>query len=267
VVLERLSLDDKVALITGGGRGLGKAWALALARAGADVVVAARTIEQVEAVAEEVRAMGRRALAIQTDVMESAQINSMVERAISEMGKVDILINNAGGGAPGKPIWEITDEEWHAGIDLNLTSAFFCSRAVAQHMVERGSGKIINVASGWGYRGARNGYMYGCSKAALINFTRFLGMSLGREGVQVSCIAPGLFPHLDVRSPEERANIEARAGFQPMGRYGTDEEIGPLAVYLASEASSYLTGETVLIDGGALPAAYAPTGFQLSVTP
>ena len=263
---EQLPLAGKVAIVTGGGKGLGKAMALALAEAGADVAVGARTQSDIDAVAVSIRSLGRRAIAVPTDVTQSAQIDNLVQRTIAELGQVDVLINNAGGGAPGKPIWEITDEEWLYGLNLNLSSTFWGARAVLQHMTERKSGKIINLSSGWGYRGNRFAFMYCSTKAGIINLTRTLAITYAEDNIQVNCIAPGSFPHLE-RLPEERREaLVARGSRQPMGRFGEDEEIGQAAVFLASAASDYLTGQTVLVDGGAIPAAYAPTGFTLSLT-
>ena len=152
-MLETLSLDGKVVVVTGGGTGLGREMGRHLARAGADMVVAGRRTGPIEEAAEEFRSMGRRAFAISTDVTDSTQVNALFERALSELGHVDVLVNNAGGGGGGKPLWEITDEDWRIGIDTNLTSAFYCSRAIMKHMVDRGSGRIINISSGQGLRG------------------------------------------------------------------------------------------------------------------
>ena len=195
-MLEALSLDGKAIVVTGGGTGLGREMALALARAGADVVVAARRPGPIEETAARVADTGRRALAIPTDVTDSAQVERLFGDVLKEFGKVDVLVNNAGmvGGLGGKPIWEITDEEFRAGTDANLTGAFYCSRAVARHMVERGAGKIINVSSGFGLRGGRDNYVYACSKGAVGQLTRVLATSLGRYGVTSNCIVPGYFP-------------------------------------------------------------------------
>ena len=166
-MLQRLSLDGKVVVVTGGGTGLGRAMVRSLARAGADLVIAARRWQPIEETVREVEGLGRHALAVSTDVTDSPQVDGMVARALDRFGKVDVLINNAGrtGESP-RPIWDISDEEWRSGLETNLSGASYCSRAVAKHMVERGSGKIINVASGFGLRGGRDIYVYTCSKGA-----------------------------------------------------------------------------------------------------
>ena len=164
------TLQGKVAIITGGGTGLGRAMARALAEEGADVVVAARRVAPIEETAQEIRSIGTRGLAISTDVTDSAQVNGMVERAMAEMGRIDILINNAGIVRGERPVevWDITDEMWREGIDVNLTSAFYCSRAVGKYFVERRQGKIINVGAGMGFRGIRNNIMYPTAKNGIV---------------------------------------------------------------------------------------------------
>lgn len=263
-MLESLKMEGKTVIVTGGGTGLGKAMALALARAGANVVVAARRLQPIQETAGEVRALGRRALPAQTDVTDTEQVGSMVEHAKEEFGRIDVLINNAGivrEHRP-KPIWEITDEEWRVGIDVNLSSAFYCARAVARDMVERGSGKIINVASGLGFRGGRDNYMYGAAKGGIINLTRVIATSLSRYGVIATCIVPGF---VTTRDPDPDSPRAPRAPFIPMGRTGVPEEIGPLAVYLASDASNYTNGDFFVLDGGGLAGGYAPTGYAPEV--
>ena len=264
-MLESLSLDGKTVLVTGGGTGLGKEMVLAMARAGANIVVAARRHNYIEEAANQVRSMGRKALAVTTDVTDSAQVNNMVQQAVNEFGKIDVLINNAGGGVGGlgsRPIWEITDEQWRIGIDVNLTSAFYCSRAVAKDMVERRSGKIINIASGTGLRGVTDTYAYGAAKGGIISLTRVLAVTLSRHGISATCISPGFIP---VREPQEPLSSSPQARFIPVGRTGLATEMGPLAVYLASDASSYTNGDLFVIDGGALASGYAPTGYAPEV--
>lgn len=259
-MLERLSLEGKVVIVTGGGTGLGREMVRHLARAGADLVIAARRPGPIEEAAEEVRRMGRRALAVPTDVTDSAQVRRMVDRTLEAFGRVDVLVNNAGivrEQSP-KPIWEITDEEWRVGIDVNLTGAFYCSRAVARPMVEQGKGRIINVSSGFGLRGMRDGYMYSVAKGGVLQLTRTLAFSLGRYGVTAVSLVPGFFPTETVK---ERGALPRRADYLPVKRFGFPHEIGPVVVYLASDASSYLNGEMFVIDGGALVAGVSPTGF------
>jgi NAD(P)-dependent dehydrogenase (short-subunit alcohol dehydrogenase family) len=247
---ELFSLAGKTAIITGSGRGLGKAMALAMAEAGADLVITARTLREIESTGKEVEARGRRALVTPCDVTQTTDVETLVQRAIDAFGAIDILINNAGGGRQ-KPVLEMTDEDWHWGIDLNLTSTFLCSRAVGRHMAQRGVGKVINIASGWGYRGRRNSSAYCASKAAVINFTRVLAVEWGRYNIQVNCIAPGYFPVRAAKDEAEERERAVRISRIPLGG-GDPNDIGPLAVFLSSDGASYLTGQTILLDGGAL---------------
>ncbi len=271
MVPEKRRLEGKVAIITGGGTGLGKAMALALAGEGADIVVAARRVEPINQTARAVRGLGRRALAIPTDITDSRQVNSMVEQSLTQMGRIDILINNAGGsrGDPrNKQIWEITDEEWHLGIDKNLSGAFFCARAVAKHLVAQKRGKIINVASGWGLRGGRREFprislMYCCAKSGVIQLTRSLATTMAQDGIQANCIVP--VADTSSLQPEPRleprtGGSETSVGMYPVGRYGIPSDAGSLALFLASDASDYITGGIFIADGG-LSAACAPNGY------
>ena len=246
-------------VITGGGTGLGREMTVAMARAGADIVIAARRTGPIEEVAEEVRALGRKAVAVSTDVTDTEQVASLMESATSELGKVDVLLNNAGivRGQGAIPIWEITDEDWQVGIDVNMSSAFYCARAIAKHMVERGSGKIINVSSGFGYRGGRDNYMYCVGKGGIVNLTRVLATSLGRYGITSTCIVPGFIP---TEGTDESRLTLPRGEFIPIGRVGHPHEMGAVAVFLASGASDYMNGESFIIDGGGLAGGAAPTG-------
>ena len=257
-MLEKLNLDGRVAVVTGGGGGLGTAMCLALAKAGADIVVTDFRVEDGERTTTKVVAAGQKAVLFPADITKPEQVNDMMTKAINQWGKVDILINCAGivrDEVP-KPFWEISDFEWHRGIDTNLTGAFYCSRAVAKHMADRQCGKIINIASGFGMRGRRGSFMYNVAKAGVILFTMSLALTLAQYGIKVNAIAPGLFQTL---GPKER--YDAMASFIPMGRVGQPSEIGALAVYLASDASDYATGEVFSIDGGALFSGYAPIDY------
>ncbi len=257
---ERLSLRDKSVVITGGGTGLGREMCLAMARAGADLIIAARRTGPIESIADEVRELGRRAVAVSTDVTDTEQVEHLMNTAIEEFGKVDVLINNAGivRGQGATPIWEITDEDWHIGIDTNMSSAFYCARAIARHMVERGQGKIINVSSGFGYRGGRDNYMYCVGKGGVVQLTRTLATSLGRYGISSTCIVPGFVP--TTGTDESRLTLP-RGEFIPVGRVGHPHELGAVAVFLASSASDYMNGEAFVIDGGGLAGGVAPTGY------
>ena len=260
VVLERLSLIGKVAVVTGGGTGLGQAMSLAMARAGADIVVAGRRLEPLQDTVTAVQQLGRRSLAVSTDITLSEQVAHLMQEALTAFGQVDILINNAGivRGQEMKPVWEITDEEWRRGIDTNLSGTFYCARAIAQHMAERRRGKIINVASGFAYRGRRNEYMYTSAKAAVVNLTRSLALSLADYNIQVNCLVPGFFIVQPPDTPIGQQRRQQQGRFLAIGRTGEPEEIGPLAVFLASSASDHMTGQTVISDGGGLAAGLAP---------
>ncbi len=256
---EKLSLEGKGVVITGGGTGLGREMTVAMARAGADIVIAARRTGPIEEVAEEVRSLGRKAVAISADVTDTDQVKSLMDSAIDELGKVDVLLNNAGivRGQGAIPIWEISDDDWHVGIEVNMSSAFYCARAIAKHMVERGGGKIINVSSGFGYRGGRDNYMYCVGKGGIVNLTRVLATSLGRYGITSTCIVPGFIP---TEGTDESRLTLPRGEFIPIGRVGHPHEMGAVAVFLASGASDYMNGEAFIIDGGGLAGGAAPTG-------
>ena len=256
-MLENLSLDGKTIVITGGGTGLGREMALAMGRAGADLVIASRRTGPIEEVAALVRDMGRRSLTVSTDVTDSTQVERLFRTTLDEFGKVDVLLSNAGivRGQGATPIWDVTDDDWRFGIDTNLTGSFYCARAIAKHMVERGEGKIVNVASGFGLRGGRDNYMYTCGKGGIVQLTRSLAISLGRHGITSNCIVPGFVP------VDEAATVPPqRNDFIPTGRGGMPSELGPIAVFLASGASDYMNGEMFIVDGGGLAGGYAPTG-------
>jgi NAD(P)-dependent dehydrogenase (short-subunit alcohol dehydrogenase family) len=228
--------------------------ALAMAEAGADIVLSGRRPEPIEAVAQQVQALGRRSLAIPTDVTDSSQVNSMVHQVIQEFGKIDILMNNAGGGGAGRgrTLFDLTDEDWRTGIDTNLTGAFYCVRAAGPHMVERRSGTIINIASGNGMRGVPNNFMYSSAKAGTITFTKTLAVTLVDDNIRVHCIVPGFVSQTDPETEEDWTRLKERGRFIPVRRTGYASELGPLAVFLASDAASYMTGQAICIDGGGL---------------
>jgi NAD(P)-dependent dehydrogenase (short-subunit alcohol dehydrogenase family) len=258
-VLEKTRLDGKVAIVTGAGRGLGREMALALADAGADIVAAARTQTQIDETAHLVRVKGRRCITVQTDVTNPGSVNRMVEATFAEFERIDILVNNAGGATRGwnKPLENITDEQWHDGVSLNITSAFYCCRAVLPRMIQQGGGKIINVTSGLGVRASRYNFMYSTAKAGMINFTRALAMNYADKNIQATLILPGIFPHDD---PQMMAFWQG-GKFIPIGRPGKDNELGPACVFLASDLSNYMNGELIALEGGGLAGGEVPTGF------
>ena len=264
-MLESLRLDGRRIIVTGAGRGLGRQMALHLADAGADVVCAARTPEQIESVAEEIRSRGRRALVIPTDVTDSRQVDALVEQTIAEWGGFEVFIANAGGGgaSAGKRVNQISDADWRDTIDTNLSSAFYCARAAAVHFHERG-GKIITVASGTALRGDARLIVYGAAKAGVITLTQGLATQLARYDIRVNCIVPGFVLQRTLEQPEEIETARQQGARIPAGRVGEAWELGPLAVYLASDASAYVTGEAFVIDGGGLAGGLAPTGWDVT---
>ena len=263
-VLDALRLDGSAIVVTGGGTGLVREMVKALAAAGADVAVAGRRPEPLAEAVSDIEAAGQRGLAVSADVTDTASVNDLFETAISELGRVDVLINNAGivRGQGGTAIWDVTDEMWRVGIDTNLSGAFYCARAVSKHMADRGSGKIVNVSSGFGLRGARDNYMYACGKGGIVQLTRSLAVSLGRYGVTSNCIVPGFFP---TEATSGSSMALPRGQYIPVGRTGLPAELGPVAVWLSSSASDYMTGEMMVVDGGGLAGGFAPTGYTLEV--
>lgn len=260
------SLAGKVAIITGGGTGLGQTMALRLAEEGCDIVVGARRVGAIEETAALVRDIGPRGLAIATDATDSAQCNNLIARTIAEFGRLDILINNAGivRDQPFNQFWDITDEQWRLGIDTNLTTAFYCSRPAIKYFVEQNRGKVINIASGNGMRGQRGDFMYGTAKAGVINLTRIMAMSFATNNIQVNCIAPGF---IDVRHLQPGAgsgptyDSGRNPKFIPVGRFGVPDDIGHLGLFLSSDASDSITGGLFACDGGGLASGIAPTGY------
>ncbi len=260
-MLEKFDLESKVVVITGGGTGLGLAMVRDLARAGASLVIAGRRPGPIEAAAQEVKDLGRDALAVPTDVADSAQVDRLVSTAMGRFGRIDVFINNAGAIQENvrKPLWDVTDNDWRLVMDVNLSGAFYCARTVSQPMVDRGQGKIINVASGFGLRAGRDIYVYCCSKGGMIQLTRVLSFNLARYGITANSIVPGFIPTESTQSDIQGA-LPRSGEFLPIGKLGTPEDLGPIAVFLASAASDYMTGEMFIADGGGLAGGIAPTG-------
>jgi NAD(P)-dependent dehydrogenase (short-subunit alcohol dehydrogenase family) len=243
-IFDKFNLQGRVALVTGAGRNLGKAIALSLAEAGADVAATSRTLSEVERTAEEIRQKGAKALAISADVTQPAEVEAATQRTLAEWGRIDILVNNAATRSF-QPVLETSAEEWRSVIDTNLTGAFFCCQAVGPIMIRQGGGRIINISSRIGLQGAVNRAAYCASKGGLIQLTRALALEWAPYKILVNAIAPGL-----MNTPTAKAMHEGKTASIPLKRAGELEEVAPLVVYLGSEACTYMTGEVIVIDGG-----------------
>ena len=249
-----LDLSNRVALVTGASSGIGAASAQVLASLGADVAITyLHNQAGAEKVRDEITSLGRKALAIHADVREAEQISALVSHVINELGPIDILVNNAGSLVERKKNVEMTKELWDDVINLNLTSAMLCAKAVAPSMVERKSGAIINVVSIAAHNGGGPGAgAYCAAKAGLIALTKSQAKELAPHGVRVNAISPGTIdtPFHEVFSTPEM--IKAAVAAIPLGRLGTPEDCGKVVAFLASDAASYLVGETIEVNGGQL---------------
>jgi NAD(P)-dependent dehydrogenase (short-subunit alcohol dehydrogenase family) len=248
------SLNGKVALITGGSRGIGKATALGFARAGADIAIASRKLPDLELVAAEIRGLGRKALPVAAHVGRLEEITSLINTVCKEFGKIDILVNNAGTSPAASPMLDIEERLWDSIMNLNLKGLIFLSQGVARIMKEHNGGRIINVASMDAFRHEPNIGVYSISKAAVIMATKIMAEEWAEYNIRVNAIAPG---HIHTRLGDSifEAMPEYKKVFLdrvPMRRIGDPDEIVGAMIYLASDASSYVTGTTVVVDGGTL---------------
>lgn len=243
-------LDGETALITGSSRGIGAATAIVMARHGADVVVnCQQTIDLAEELAERIRAMGRRSLAIQADVTDREQVRRMVDTITAEWGRLDILVNNAGRVYYYR-IETLEPEEWYQAVDANLTSQVYCAQAVLPGMLEHSWGRIVNISSISAQRGSPSGDLtYSASKAGILALTKTLARQYATKGITVNAVAPGIIDAgmTQNMTPERRAQAMAAV---PMGRLGRAEEVGEVVAFLASDRASYVTGQMIAVNGG-----------------
>ena len=243
-------LTDKVALVTGASRGLGKAMALALAKAGCHLALNARLAESLKETAQEIQRLGRKVVIVAGDVTDEAKVKEIVEAVQKEFGRIDILVNNAG-------VWEGTfffrlpKADWEKVLSVNLTGTFLMAKAVTRVMMKQRSGKIIQMSSTQGIRGGPEAFAYSAAKAGIIQMTQVMAIELGPFGIQVNSIAPGLF-YTDMTKEyiADEAALKAFLARVPSRRYGQPEDLAGLVIFLASKGSDHITGQTIVIDGG-----------------
>lgn len=251
MTIDRFSLEGKVAIVTGASRGIGKAIAKGFAEAGADVALAARSAPDLDTLTEEIRALGRKAIAVRTDVTDRDAIQNLVDRTVAELGGLDILVNNAGGSRFTAPIVALRPEGWDKAIKLNLDSVFHATQIGAQAMLANGGGSIIQMSSVAGVEGAPTLSFYSAAKGGVRLMSQAVAKELAQAGVRVNSIAPGwIATDLNAAMRSDQSVQSFVESTIPMGRFGDVDEIVGAAIYLASDASSFVTGSTLVVDGG-----------------
>ena len=247
------SIEGKVALVTGAGQGIGRGIALRLARDGADVALVDVKADKIEAVAGEIRALGRKAATFVADISKRDQVRAAVDHAEQALGGFDIMVNNAGINRDGQ-LFKMSDEDWNLVIGVNLTGTFYCTRAAAQIMREKGYGRIVNISSGTPFKGTPNLLHYVTSKGAILALTRALAREVGGDGICVNTLAPGLvlsegvIQNIDMREKLTGPVLASRA----IKRDQTPEDLIEPLLFLASDACAFMTGETLVVDGGSV---------------
>ncbi len=243
-----MELTGKVALVTGAAQGIGRAVSLLLARSGADLVVSDINLEKAEETAREIETIGRKAMAIRVNVASFGEVEKMVEAILERFGRIDILVNNAG-IARDKLILRMTEEEWDAVLNVNLKGTFNCTKAVVRHMSKQRSGKIVSIASVVGEMGNAGQANYSASKAGVIGFTKTIAREFAQRGINVNAIAPGYIETPMTDALPEKAKEELKR-LIPMERLGRPEDVADAVLFLVSEASSYITGQVLNVNGG-----------------
>jgi NAD(P)-dependent dehydrogenase (short-subunit alcohol dehydrogenase family) len=252
MVFDQFTLDGKVAIVTGSGRGLGQTMALTLAKAGAAVVAVARTEKEIQETAHAVRKMGKTGLAMPLIVSDSNAVDQLIEHVVRDLGGIDILINNAGGEfGVDKPTTDLNDEEWSQILTTNLTGAFYCARAAGRNMLSRGWGRVINVTCIYGIRGSVNHAAYAAAKGGLLQLSQALALEWANAGVTVNALGLGWFEQQRESSAEPQAIDQLQRAI-PERRLGLSSDLESVLIYLSSDASRYFTGQSIWIDGGIL---------------
>ncbi len=252
MTLPGFDFTGRVAIVTGGGTGIGAATATLLARLGAHLAIAARKADRLETAASRISQLsGSRCLAVPTDVRDEEQVANLIQRVVEHYGRLDILINNAG-GAVLSPLKEVTTKMWERSFALNVHGAYYCTREAGRHFMTQRSGVIVNVSSLAGVHGTKGAAPYSAAKAALQMFTRVAAAEWGPHGIRINCVAPGMILSEITEEHLRSSNIDMAAGIAnfPLRRAGRPEDVANAIAFLASDAASYITGETLVVGGG-----------------